>query len=103
MAPVLATPGPLEPNAERTDGERRPMSESLAQASPADLEALDRGVTETGLLAARAMARADALEARMAALEEALRRVAAATGIPLLPPPVPAGLTRGHLTLLPPA
>ena len=76
---------------------------TLPQPAPADLEALDRGVTENGLLAARAMARADALEARMAALEEALRRVAAATGIPLLPPAQPGALTRGHLTLLPPA
>jgi hypothetical protein len=75
---------------------------NLPQHSPADLEALDRGVRETGLAAARALARADALEARMAALEEGFRRVAAATGIPLLPPS-PAGRTRGHLTLLPPA
>jgi hypothetical protein len=67
------------------------------------MEALDRGVRDDGLTAARAMARADALEVRMSALEEALRRVSAVTGIPLLPPPVPAGLTRGHLTLLPPA
>ena len=76
---------------------------TLPQEAAADLEALDRGVTDAGLLAARAMARADALEARMAALEEGLRRVAAVSGVPVLPPgPVPVR-TIGHLSLLPPA
>jgi hypothetical protein len=78
---------------------------TLPESVPADLEALDRGVTENGLLAARAMARADALKARMDAWEEGLRRLEAATGVPLLPlRPRPAGRAYGHLTsLLPPA
>lgn len=76
---------------------------TLPEEPPYDLEALDRGVRDAGLLAARAMARADALEARLAAMEEGLRRVASVTGIPVLPAPVPAVRTRGHLSLLPPA
>ena len=66
---------------------------NVLQPSPADLEALDRGVVDAGLLAARAMARADALEAEVAALKEALYRVAVATGA--VPP-------RRHLSLVPP-
>ena len=66
---------------------------NVLQPSPADLEALDRGVVDAGLLAARAMARADALEAEVAALKEALYRVAVATGA--VPP-------RCHLSLVPP-
>ena len=43
------------------------------------------------------------LETRLAAIEEGLRRLAAALGMPVFTPQVPAVITRGHLSLLPPA
>lgn len=67
--------------------------DNVPQPSPADLEALDRGVVDAGLLAARAMARADALELQVADLKDALYRIAVAAGA--VPP-------RPHLSLVPP-
>lgn len=68
---------------------------NVAQNTAQDMEALDRGVIEAGLIAAEALA-------EVRALKEGLRRALAAAGLPPLaqPVPVPAVITRGHLSLL---
>ena len=48
----------------------------------ADLDALDRGVIEAGLTAAQALARVEALEARVAALSAGLCAAFQAAGQP---------------------
>ena len=55
--------------------------DSLAPSPAEDLEALDRGVIEAGLMAAEALA-------EVRALREGLRLALAAAGFPSLPEPV---------------
>jgi hypothetical protein len=49
------------------------MTDTIPQPGSADLDALDRGVIEAGLAAAEALARVEALEAKVAELAEMAR------------------------------